>query len=185
MGKTFTRLKLEKRIQLKSLIDKGVPKAEIAESLGVHIATIYRELQRGMVDGTYQPETAQERAERMSEGAGRKPIIECGNEVAVFIANQILDQHKSVRQVVEALKSDRGIIISRTAIYNAINNGLIPGVTIERIQTLNSATVFSNGHIILPSWFRTKYGIVDGDQMSIEVTDDGAITFKKEDGQSL
>lgn len=179
MGKSFKRLEVKKRFQLKELLDKGIPKAQIAETLGVHIATVYREIQRGIVDGEYQPENAQERAERMSIGVGRKPIIEPGNDVATFIANQILDQHKSVGQTVVALKDELGITISRSAIYNAINNGLIPGVTIEKIQTLNTATVFSNGHIILPRWYRSKFGIADGDQMMIEVSDDGAITFKK------
>lgn len=179
MGKKFSRLEIGKRLKLKELLDQNVAKTEIADILGVHIATVYREIQRGTVNGAYEPESAQDRYNRLSEGVGRKQIIAPNGELAAFITDQLLNKHKGITDTIEMIKSQYGISLSRATLYNAINNGDLPGVTIDKIEPHNTATVFSDGHVIIPSWFRTKFGIVDGDKMSTDVSDDGSITFRK------
>lgn len=37
----------------------GANPKELAEAIGVHVATIYRELQRGEIEGQYNAEVAQ------------------------------------------------------------------------------------------------------------------------------
>ena len=42
-----TRLKYADRIEIQRLIEEGCTKTEIAEKIGVHFSTIYREIIRG------------------------------------------------------------------------------------------------------------------------------------------
>lgn len=41
-------LTITKRLQLEALLRRNVSKKEIAEFLGVHISTVYREIKRGL-----------------------------------------------------------------------------------------------------------------------------------------
>ena len=45
--RTFKHLTKTKRLQLEALLRAGVSKREIANVLGVHISTIYREIKNG------------------------------------------------------------------------------------------------------------------------------------------
>ena len=57
-----TRLKYADRIEIQRLIEEGCTKTEIAEKIGVHFSTIYREIIRG---GT--PYSADEAQRRLTE----------------------------------------------------------------------------------------------------------------------
>ena len=52
-------LTYEQRLKIKELLDSGNSKPEIAEALGVCICSVYNELKRGTLNGTYDPEYAQ------------------------------------------------------------------------------------------------------------------------------
>lgn len=45
--KNFKHLSFTKRIQIETLLNKKIPIKEIAETIGTHISTIYREIKRG------------------------------------------------------------------------------------------------------------------------------------------
>jgi len=46
MGKKYTHLKIEHRITIAWMLDRGISKADIAKQLKVHRSTIYREIKR-------------------------------------------------------------------------------------------------------------------------------------------
>ena len=47
MGKKYNQLSREDRIQIEALYESGMKAVKIAEQLGYHYSTIYRELKRG------------------------------------------------------------------------------------------------------------------------------------------
>lgn len=66
MPRGYKRLIRRDRIRIKELIIKGLSAHEIATDMGVHVATIYRELKRGggiVANGfeDYSPELGEEK----------------------------------------------------------------------------------------------------------------------------
>lgn len=61
MARTFTQLTYEQRVQIKQMLDQGISKRLIAETIGVHHSTVYREIERGTVNETYDPEYAEKK----------------------------------------------------------------------------------------------------------------------------
>ena len=57
--KHYCQLTMVKRYQIEALIKEGVSKKKIAQIIGVHRSTIYREIQRNSIDGKYKAEYAQ------------------------------------------------------------------------------------------------------------------------------
>ena len=47
MGKKYNQLRREDRIQIEALYESGMKPVKIAEQLGYHYSTIYREIKRG------------------------------------------------------------------------------------------------------------------------------------------
>ncbi|MCD7825127.1 MAG: helix-turn-helix domain-containing protein [Clostridiaceae bacterium] len=61
MRKQYKKLTYEDRLTIEHMKNEGKPPKTIAIATGVHIATIYRELQRGIDDeGHYKAELAQQ-----------------------------------------------------------------------------------------------------------------------------
>ena len=56
MGKCYRHLTVEDRLRLYELLFSGTPIIEIAEKLGFHKATIYRELERNSSTHGYRPD---------------------------------------------------------------------------------------------------------------------------------
>lgn len=50
MRKKFKHLSFTQRIQIETLLNRKVPLREIAETIGVHISTVYREVKRGVYE---------------------------------------------------------------------------------------------------------------------------------------
>lgn len=61
MARKYKRLVFSDRQRIEEMRKKGNTEKEIAAAVGVHIATIYRELERGTTDGKagYSAEVAQ------------------------------------------------------------------------------------------------------------------------------
>ena len=47
MGRVYMHLTYDQRLAIKQMLERGNSKKEIAESIGVHTSTIYREIDRG------------------------------------------------------------------------------------------------------------------------------------------
>ena len=60
MGRVYMHLTYDQRLAIKQMLERGNSKKEIAESIGVHTSTIYREIDRGTVNGHYDPTAAEE-----------------------------------------------------------------------------------------------------------------------------
>lgn len=180
MEKKYSHFSFEKRLRLKELLSKGIQKAEIADSLGIHIATLYREVKRGLINGAYDPEYAEAQSQANIGKKGRTPILSTNKKLAAFIADKILNDHLSPEQISLLLKetATEHEQVNVNTIYTAIDKGYIPGVSRETLRP-KTVTVFSGGQVILPTWIRQECGIKDGDQLAVHVAKDGTISLKK------
>lgn len=59
MRKQYKKITYNDRKIIERMIANGATPKELATATGVHLATIYRELQRGGVEGQYNAEVAQ------------------------------------------------------------------------------------------------------------------------------
>jgi len=59
MRKPYKKISYKDRQAIEQMFEKGATPKELAAATGVHIATIYRELQRGDKEGKYSAELAQ------------------------------------------------------------------------------------------------------------------------------
>ena len=181
MGRTFTHLTYEQRVEIKKLLDKGESKRSIADKFGVHVSTIYNEIERGMQNGQYVPQYAEELYRNNLSEKGPKAKLDIDKELAQHIAEMILNQEMSPKQIEMQLKKDpqyASRYISAQTIYLNIDKGKIPGVTRETLRT-EEVTVYNDGQICIPKWVREKLQIKDGDIMHLEITKSGKIVYQK------
>lgn len=182
MGKNFTHTTKEQRMQIKEMLDSGVKKTIIASTLGICERTVYYEIKRGTINGQYDPEYAEQQYIKSNCKRKREPILSTNTELANYISMLILQEHKSPNQIMEILQKNpkyKSVFTSLNTIYNAIDCGLIPGVSRESLNTYQT-TVFSNALIHIPKWVREKLNIYDDDILNIEV-DGNKLIFTKAD----
>ena len=106
-------------------------------------------------------------------------------ELAEYIAKLILDEGRSPAKIINMLQENPKYAVvpkSSATIYNAIDNGLIPGVTRENLNS-DITTVFNDGQIHIAKWVRNALKIKDGDKLSFEVVNN-KIIFSKANEQS-
>ena len=133
------------RYVIYKLINNKKDKEEIADIIGCHISTIYREIKRGSVEQytttldaiiKYDPYTANERskANKSKRGANLKLMIGC--EYLEFVKHKILDDKFSPRAIEMYLNNER--IFDKTlcdkSIYRYIKLGLIDGVDKNKLH---------------------------------------------------
>lgn len=182
MSRTFSQLSYENRLEIKKMIDSDtkISARVIADKIGVHHSTISREIKKGMVDGSYNPEYAEEQAQLARADKGRVPILESDPQLAVRIADMILNEHLSPEKISNIIKEDSQFDnVSVKTIYNAIDNGLIPDVTRESLRS-TSSTIFSGGQIQIPKWVMDQLDLKDGDILQLEISADSEIIYKKQ-----
>lgn len=183
MARTFTQLTYEQRQQIKQQLDSSISKRSIAESIGVHHSTVYREIERGNVNGKYDPDYAEEQYQSKLAEKGQTAILDANPELAEHIADLILNQRLSPEKIVELLKKEKRfskIPLSKETIYYNIDKDRIPGVTRDSLRT-TSSTLFSNGTICIPKWVLKELDLKDGDVLDLEITPDRKIIYKKAD----
>lgn len=181
MGQAYMQLTYDQRVRIKKMLDMQKSKREIAESIGVHISTVYREIDRGMLDGSYDPRTAENAYRAQLAEKGPTALLEKNQELAEYIAELILNQKFSLERVVNAVKKEpqfSKIQLTRQTVYNSIVTGKIPGVTKDSLRT-EASTIFSNGQICIPKWVLEKLQLKDGDILDLRVTENGEIVYKK------
>ena len=180
MGEKFSYLTKEQRYKIKEMLDSGVKRNIIVTELGVCERTLYNELKRGKINGEYDPEYAHEEYLKKRTNKGVTPILATNPELADYIAKKILNEHKSPEQILKLLrrhKRFKGTITSVHTIYSAIDNGLIPNVTRENLNS-HQTHVFNDAYLNIPKWAREKLNINNGDVFNIEV-DENKIIFTK------
>lgn len=180
MERTFKHLTLEQRVQIKAMLDNGYKKTDIAKELGIHNATIYREIARGSADGKYDPNVSEQMCKQRLAKKGAKPILSMDPELAEYIAQLILIQKLTPSKIIDDLQDNKKFERfpkSKITIYSAIDNGLIPGVTRDDLRS-DTTTMFSDGNIHVARWVRDVLNIQDGDELNFEVSGDKLVFSK-------
>lgn len=113
--RNYTQLTQEQRYQISAMKRIGVCPSQIGKEVGVHRATIGRELRRNAGERGYRPKQAQEKAmQRRRQGQPR-----IGAESWVIVEEK-LRQDWSPEQVSGWLKKKQGIQISHEWIYQYV-----------------------------------------------------------------
>lgn len=152
MGRSYSHLSREQRQVIANFLATGKSAKDIAATLGLHISTVYREIERGKNPDTnkYEPEFSENKYQSNLADKGKAPRLEENKEMASVISELILKDGLSPEQAILRLKEDGYTEVpTKTTIYSAIDRGLIPNVTRESLYTRN-VTVFSDGMIHLP-----------------------------------
>jgi IS30 family transposase len=114
---SYKQLTLVERYKIKALMQAGTSKNRIAEILGVHRSTVFRELKRNHGEIGYSPERAQDETDSRRRGARKavrftddvKERVECW-----------LKMDMSPEQISGRLKREAGIRISHETIYKHV-----------------------------------------------------------------
>lgn len=137
----FRQLTRADRLKIDALERAGVSRRVIAEQIGVHISTIYRELGRGRYIHTnsdlteeerYSPDIADERYRRNLKDKGPDLKIGADHALAMHIENKIADNGYSPGAVLleimtQGLKFSTSI--SKPTLYSYIEKGIFLRIT--------------------------------------------------------
>lgn len=141
MARKFKQLTRADRLKIEALDKAGHGKKEIADQLGVHQSTIYRELKRGRYIHTnsdlteeerYSPDIAEEKYQQNLRDKG--PNLKIGNdhELAEYIENKIARDGYSPGAVLGEIKA-KGLkfetTISKPTLYSYIDKGIFLTIT--------------------------------------------------------
>jgi len=114
----YNQLTLEKRYHISTLYKQGLKQYEIAKEIGVHPATISRELKRNRdKDGRYLAEKAQQETFLRHKYKAKNSVIT--NNVEIYIRSK-LKQDWSPEQIAGRIKKDKDISITHESIYRFI-----------------------------------------------------------------
>lgn len=181
--RTFHHLTYEQRLQLQQMKEAGLPCQQIADALGYHFSSIYREISRGMVNGSYDATYAQRQYQqgREASASSRKPILSQDDALLGFIAHCILDEGLNPMNIEQLINAGQTAFaphaISRNTIYNAIDAGLIPGVTRETLDGQRKSRMSAKGTVTIPAWIRQELGLKAGDVFTFEIDEKGRIVL--------
>jgi len=140
--RTYKQLNWTSRIKLETMLKHGHSKKEIAEELGVHISTVYRELKRGTyehlnsdytTEERYSPEKAEARYQEGLSAKGAPLKIGKNHAAAQFIEDKIGNEDYSPAAVCALLKQEKykhfGITFCRATIYKYVEDGVFLTLT--------------------------------------------------------
>lgn len=142
MGKNYDQLTRDKRIKIETLYNTGMKVVDIAEQLGCHYSTIYRELKRGRTvkrnssdwseKEIYSYDKGQFKHEENKRKCGRKRIMhEKDEEFIEYVEMMIVDYHYSPAAILEEIRNDGmeyDTKICLTTFYNYIKKGVFPNI---------------------------------------------------------
>lgn len=180
MGKEYSHMTIEKRKELAHLLSESKKVKEIASLLEIHIASVYREIERGKnpLTNQYDPEYAEEAYKKGLKNKGKEPVLSEDKELAAKIAKLLLNENLSLEQALLKLDSmGYTNIPTKTTVYAAIDAGIIPGVSRESLHS-KEVNVFSGGTVIIPKWIREKMSLEDGSTLSVELDGNKIILTK-------
>ena len=179
----YHHLSYDNRLLLKQMLDNKCSVKEIAEKLGVHTATVYREIKRFENASQYNPEIAQYVYSKELKTKGRKPKLELDKALAQYISQLILEESLSPVEIINRLRAEKyqNFPLSKTTLYAAIDRGLIPSVTRETLLLKRKRThMFSNGLIKIPKWICEELDLRDDEDLDIDIADGRIIINKSE-----
>lgn len=143
MRKNFKQLTREQRIKIEAYHNLKMSVKEIAEHVGCHFTTIYRELKRGKttkISGSdwkdkeiYSYDLGQIAHEVNKKKCGRKRILQDDIEYIEYVEMMILDYKYSpaaIRQEIIRDKLDFNTNACTTTIYNYIKANMFPNIVL-------------------------------------------------------
>jgi len=114
---SYKQLTLKQRYEIRALLQAGTSKNRIAELIGVHKSTVYRELGRNQGAKGYDPELAQARTDVRWRDASK--AIRFTEDVKEQV-DALLRLDFSPEQVSGYLEKEKGIRISHETIYQHV-----------------------------------------------------------------
>lgn len=141
MGRRFKQLTRADRLKIEALDKAGHKAKEIADQIGVHQSTIYRELKRGRYIHTnsdlteeerYSPDIAEERYQRNLRDKGPDLKIGKDHRLAEYIENKIANEDYSPGAVLGEIKAkgmEFDTEISKPTLYSYIEKGVFLTIT--------------------------------------------------------
>lgn len=159
--KKFKHLTLTQRVQLESLLQAKVHKKEIAQLLGVHISTIYREVKRGeymhqfrqghrtfgaarytYYEKRYSCNKGQEDYEEKEHHKGVAVKMQNDHAFFQYVHIKICKLHYSPKAVLGEIKNNNiqfSNTICTNTLYSYIRRGFIPYVSLKNLPMRSRA----------------------------------------------
>lgn len=110
MNKEFKHLNLKQRKEMEQLLRQNINKKIIADKLGVHVSTIYREIQRFKLNnkGTdnYSAKVSQTKYESNLKDKRKTSIIEKNEELRQFIDYKLFVEGKSPQEIISEIEKN-------------------------------------------------------------------------------
>ena len=139
----YKQLDRDQRLKMEALFRAGLKPREIAEQIGCHISTVYREFRRGEYehlnsDYTTERRYSADKAEALHQlnATAKGAPLKIGKNFAVaeFIEGKIKDDKYSPAAVCALLRTEEyahfGITFCRATIYKYIEDGnIFPNIT--------------------------------------------------------
>ncbi len=174
----YKRLSFDDRKVIEIMLKKGHSVSEIAKALNKSHPAIYHELKRCKGLERYNADFAQQDYLKCNKDNGREAKLELDNELAKYISKMILEESLSPVEIINRLRSENypNFPSSKTTIYAAIDNGLIPSVTRKTLLSKRKKThMFSNGLIKIPKWICDELSLKDNEDLEIDIVHDKII----------
>lgn len=152
MARRFKHLTRSDRLTIDKMLRQGYSKKEIANTVGVHKSTIYREEKRGRYihrnsdyteEERYSPDIAHERYREnlKAKGAGLK--IDHDQKLADWLEDKILNEDYSPEAALGEIKA-KGLEfdteISKTTLYRYIEIGVFVSLTNKKLPVKGNRT---------------------------------------------
>ena len=141
MARRFKHLTKTDRLRMEQQLKDGKGAKEIAENLGVHISTIYREKKRGQYEHRnsdwtteirYSPDIAHDRYRENLKAKGPELKLGKDRKLAEYIEHKIADEQYSPAAVLGRIKA-KGLkfntTISVNTLYSYIEKGVFLRIT--------------------------------------------------------
>ena len=152
MRKKFNHLSFTQRLKLEALLKLKMSKKHIADNLGVHISTIYREIKRGLCDKkisyqgyiekeykikkVYSPETAEYKYQDQLKDKGAPLKIGKDYDLANYIEKRIVDDGLTPLAVLGEIKANNLVFntsISIHTLYSYIYKGVFLHLSMKHL----------------------------------------------------
>ena len=179
----YKRFTYIQRQRIKELLERGYTRQAIGKDIGMSTSAVTREIQRGLVDGVYDPDYSESRAQKQKSNHGSPAKLESDPVLASKLAVLILDRKISPEDALTEIKKlpeYSNLILSKQTLYRSIYAGHLPGVSFKSLPS-NLSTVFGEkaNLITLPKWVLEKLDAKAGDIIEYDTTEDGDIIIRK------
>lgn len=136
------QLTFNDRLQIEAWLKADIPVKKIAELVGCHISTIYREKKRGQYEHLntdyttemrYSPDIAQQYIDKGNSGKGPNIKLDKNYDYANDIEKLIVEDGYSPRAAIAKLKDKYDFTICVNTLYSYIYKGVFASLSLEHL----------------------------------------------------